>query len=73
MSTKLLQPHPTLHDPMYCSPPGSSVHGILQAIILEWVATPSSRDIKFNYPFLGVVLSFYTSPTLSHRILRLNY
>ena len=30
-------------DPMDCSPPGSSVHGILQARILEWVAVPSSR------------------------------
>ena len=29
---------PTLWDPMDCSPPGSSVHGILQARILEWVA-----------------------------------
>ena len=29
---------------MDCSPPGSSVHGILQALILEWVAMPSSRD-----------------------------
>ena len=29
--------------PMDCSPPGSSVHGILQARILEWVALPSSR------------------------------
>ena len=28
---------------MDCSPPGSSVHGILQARILEWVATPSFR------------------------------
>ena len=28
----------TLHDPMACSPPGSSVHGILQARVLEWVA-----------------------------------
>ena len=28
----------TLCDPMDCSPPGSSVHGILQARILEWVA-----------------------------------
>ena len=28
---------------MGCSPPGSSVHGILQARILEWVAMPSSR------------------------------
>ena len=29
--------------PMDCGPPGSSVHGILQARILEWVAMPSSR------------------------------
>ena len=33
----------TLCDPMDCSPPGSSVHEILQARILEWVAMPSSR------------------------------
>ena len=33
----------TLCNPMDCSPPGSSVHGILQARILEWVAMPSSR------------------------------
>ena len=29
---------------MDCGPPGSSVHGILQARILEWVAVPSSRE-----------------------------
>ena len=34
---------PTLCDPMSCSLPGSSVHGILQARILEWVAFPFSR------------------------------
>ena len=34
---------PTLCDSMECSPPGSSVHGILQARILEWVAMPFSR------------------------------
>ena len=33
----------TLCDPMDCSPPGSSVRGILQARILEWVAIPVSR------------------------------
>ena len=33
----------TLCDSTDCSPPGSSVHGILQARIREWVATPSSR------------------------------
>ena len=30
------------------SPPGSSVHGILQARILEWVAMPSSRDLPIT-------------------------
>ena len=40
---KLPQSYPTLCNPMECSPPGSSVHGILQARILEWVAMPSSR------------------------------
>ena len=35
---------PTLCDPMDCSPPGSSVHGSLQARILEWVAIPFSRE-----------------------------
>ena len=35
---KSLQSCPTLCSPMDCSLPGSSVHGILQAIILEWVA-----------------------------------
>ena len=39
---KLLQSHVTLCDPMDCRPPGSSVHGALQARILEWVAMPSS-------------------------------
>ena len=34
---------PTLCDPMDCSLPGSSVHGIFQARILEWVAIPFSR------------------------------
>ena len=39
------QPCPTLCDPMDCSPPGSAVHGILQARILEWVAFPSLGDL----------------------------
>ena len=34
---------PTLCDPMDCSPPASSVRGILQARILEWVAMSSFR------------------------------
>ena len=34
---------PTLFDPMNCNSPGFSVHGILQAKTLEWVAIPFSR------------------------------
>ena len=44
MFVQALQPCLTLCDPMDYSPPGSSVHGILQARILEWVAMPSSRE-----------------------------
>ena len=38
----VVQLSPTLCDPMDCSPPGSSVHEISQASILEWVASPFS-------------------------------
>jgi len=34
---------PTLCDPMVCCPPGSSVHGIFQARVLEWVPFPSPK------------------------------
>ena len=43
LCAKLFQSCPTLYDPMDCSLPGSSVHGTLQARILEWVAIPLSR------------------------------
>ena len=55
---KLLQSCPTLCDPMDCSPPGSSAHGVIQARILEWVTKPSSRgsswprdQTHFSYVF----------------------
>ena len=40
------QSWPTLCDAMAYRPPGSSVHGILQARILEWVAIPFSRGFS---------------------------
>ena len=43
MCAQTLQSCPTLCDPVDCSSPGSSVHGIFQARILEKVAMPSSR------------------------------
>ena len=39
----IAQSCPALRSPTDCSPPGSSVHGILQARTLEWIAMPSSR------------------------------
>ena len=62
----------TLCDAMDCSPPGSSVHGILQARILEWVAIPFSRGIFLSQglnpglPYCGQILylmSHLGSPT----------
>ena len=43
----LTQLCPPLCNPMDCIPPDSSVHGILQARILEWVAIPFSTVIPF--------------------------
>ena len=62
----LLESCLTLCDPMDCSPPGSSVHGILQAGILQWVAMPSSRgsshprDRKYTS---GIAGKFFTAET----------
>ena len=41
--SEVAQSCPTLFDPMDCSLPGSSLHGILQARVLEWVAISFSR------------------------------
>ena len=61
MCAKLLQSCLTLCDSMVCSPPGFTVHGILQARILEWVAMPSSRGSSWTRG--GTRIS--TSPALA--------
>ena len=43
VAAKLLQSCPTLCDPIDSSPPGSPVPGILQVIVLEWIAISFSR------------------------------
>ena len=48
-AAKSLQSCPTLCDPMNCSPPGSSVHWILQARILEWVAISICKPPLNNF------------------------
>ena len=44
LSVRVLKSCPTLCDPMDCNLLGFSVHGILQARILKWVAMPFSRE-----------------------------
>ena len=50
--SEVAQSCPTLSDPMNCSPPGSSVHGIFQARALEWVAIAFTSWL-FPRPFIG--------------------
>ena len=53
--SEVVQLCPTLSDPMNCSLPGSSVHGIFQARVLEWGAidTLSNRVKESSLPVLG--------------------
>ena len=48
--SEVAQSCPTLCNPMDCSLPGSSVHGIFQAIVLEWAAISFSATLCYNYP-----------------------
>ena len=77
MCAKSLQSCPTLCSPMDCSLTGSSVHAILQAKILGWIATPSSEDLpnpgirptSSVAPELqadSLPLSHWGSPTVGH-------
>ena len=72
--SEVAQSCPTLSDPMYCSPPGSSVHGIFQARGLEWGAIAFStfaftiqkkrtvlQDIKIGEIFKNLSLTFPTN------------
>ena len=57
---------PALCDPMDCSSPGCSVHGILQARILEWVAIPFSGDFLPKGPNPGLLHCGQILYLLSH-------
>ena len=52
-AAKSLQSCPTLRDPMDCSLPGSSAHGIFQARVLEWGATAfSAASVYFSFIYV---------------------
>ena len=60
---------PTLCNPINCSLPDCSVHGILQARILKWVAIFFSRDLLDPVMNLSLLLSWADSLPLSHHSL----
>ena len=68
-AAKSLQLCLTLWDPMDCSPPGSSVHGILQARRLEWVTCPPPGDL----PHPGIEPASLVAPTLQGGSLLLSH
>jgi len=66
--SEVAQSCPTLSDPMDCSPPGSSVHGIFQARVLEWGAIAFSRNYLWwvgigKYHRNWQILQMRASPT----------
>ena len=69
MHAQLLSIIPTLCNPMDCSPPGSSVHGMFQARKLEWVAISFSRDL----PNPGIEPASVESPALQADSLPLSH
>ena len=60
--SEVAQSCPTLSNPMDCSLPGSSVHGIFQATVLEWVA------IAFSVSYSNLKQRFLTFLLLSFRV-----
>ena len=58
---EVAQSCPTLHDSMDCSLPGSSVHGIFQAKVLEWVATAFSMLI-IRVMQIKITKRYYITP-----------
>ena len=52
--SEVAQSCPTLCDPMDCSPPGFSIHGIFQARVLEWGASAfSDKEVYLTKKWLG--------------------
>ena len=54
--SEVTQLYRTISDPMDCNPPGSSVHGILQARVLEWVASAFSITLAYTDLQLEIVI-----------------
>ena len=62
----------TLSDPMECSLPGSSIHGIFQARVLEWGAIAFSNSYIWDYVYM-CVYSVQISPMTNEKIVKTAY
>ena len=62
--SEVAQSCPTFSDPMDCSPPGSSVHGISQARVLEWGATAFSAVPGYNGALLSILSATELQPAM---------
>ena len=65
-AAKSLQSCPTLSDPMECSPLGSSVHGIFQARVLEWGATPKLTGLTDKFRVGSEIKELTLTFSLTH-------
>ena len=63
---------PTLRDPMDCSPPGSSVHGIFQARVLEWGAIAFSVCMYIRHKFHFLKLNGWQSEFENKKCTKMN-
>ena len=71
--SEVAQSYPTLRDPVDCSLPGSSVHGIFQARVLEWGAIAfSSRKAHFELLALSSFKGWYLNILLSTQLVVMN-
>ena len=69
--SEVAQSCPTLHDPMDCSPPGSSIHGIFQARVLEWDAIALSMHMLLltsYFPFHFLLYICLLSSLEGHKL-----
>ena len=69
--SEVAQSCPTLSDLMDCSPPGSSVHGIFQARVLEWGAIAFSLDHQGSPQNSVSTLSHFTWAFMKHSAFRI--
>ena len=71
--SEVAQSCPTLRDPMDCSPPVSSAHGILQAGILEWAAISFSKFSSLQFSCSVVSLSKVRCKVISQQATQLAF